>query len=493
MENYVTHAIDLKKLKANKDLVIDHILERGTLGKNATRKTATDFVEKLIEKKGSAKQAFASFIPKDAPKHYGAIEYQRILDLPKEVLRRDKEMIQEYITNAYKRFATGEQFGIQNQKLSKLFSKLSGDERAKFIEDTTLRALDLNPRDEQVEGVLGGIRGFQGLTKLGTAAISNITQSVNTASKYGVRRTAKNIAKQILDPDIANKFAIEAGAESGIESGKLMLESQGLLPKLLSNIGAPGFKQVEMANRSIAANTARDYADDLLRKVLKGDAMAGEELAKMGVDVGQAIQNGRITSNELSKIAQAGTKATQFTVSPLDLPQVFTGSVGKVVTQFKNFGYKQAEFVVNEVVKQAMKGNFKPLIRYKVIGIGAGEVSGDMKSFITGRRRPTNVQERKIENLANVGGAGIISDFYNSLKYGEEGVLKWLAGPTISEGATVLSGVGEVIQGRGAKTLYGQALRDIPIIGPGLKRYVYPNATEKKSKLPGLPGLLPRL
>lgn len=616
LENYVPHVIDPIAFKKNTDLVIEHLIDTNQM----TADQAISFVGFINSGDDVGRAFLKTFQLKNVPKTYGHLEFSRLVDLPVDVLKRDKNMLQEYVVNASRRLATVENFGLGNKELGDLLQEVAlVNPDAKKIEDIVQRTLGIAARDIPMEEALGALRSYQGVTKLGTAAISNLSQSVNTASVAGLQRTFANVVKEFSQGLKQRAFAVKSGALSGVESGKILEESQGPVGKILRVLGAPFFSQSEQMNRSIASNTGRDLANDLLKKFLGGDTEAGRKLADAGIDLGKYSRNTKplfwgggeyfpervgqkgisltssesaakefannfnvvtgsgkgkvtpftitpnakilatndipqeilenpgqdfgniikfaresgfdavdltgvnkikvwdkipeqeiriinpkviskartsLTTEDTYKAARNLVTRTQFTVSPLDLPYAFTSPGGKLATQFKNFTYKQAEFVLNELLKPAMAGDFKPIIRYKTVGTAVGELTGDMKSYISGRKRPTSVEERRIENLMNVGGAGILTDAINAAQYGTEGILTWLVGPTISEVAKTGAAVSTAARTGKTKDLGRIILRDIPIIGPRLTRTVLPTATQKSegtSPLFQLPSLKPSI
>lgn len=491
-KGYVPHSLDLGAIKKNPDVVIDHMVKTGQMAEDK----AKTFVKALVSDDPIDQAFIRTFQPKDAPKLYGALEYMRVLDFPPEVLRRGKDVVSDYIYQSSKRITTAEKFGASNQELTRLLTGVSSETpQAKKIQDIAYRTLGMETRDVPGEELFRAARTYQGATKLGTASVSNVSQSVNTAAVTGTLNTARNFLKEFISGAGQRKFAVKSGALSGFESGKITEEAMGTANRIIRSVGAPFFSKTEQMNRSIAANAGKDFAKQLFQKTLRGDMEAGRKLTEMGIDVQKASKRGRLLISDLNKAARNIVKRTQFTTSPLDLPYGFSTPAGKVLTQFKNFAYKQGEFVINELFGPAIeRGDFVPLVRYKLLGTAAGEITGDVKAYITGRRRPKTVQERKIENLMNVGGAGIIGDLINATKFGKEGILEWLAGPSVSEAAKLISGTGALARGEGGKEIFQTLLRDIPVAGPRLKRTIYPSGVEKKKGIPPLipQNLLPR-
>jgi hypothetical protein len=111
--------------------------------------------------------------------------------------------------------------------------------------------------------------------------------------------------------------------------------------------------------------------------------------------------------------------------------------VGKVLFQFKNFGYGQARFVYRSVVGEAKKGNYGRALRNVIILATlyplAGEGVQAVRNFLLGRERSDEGLKRYINNVFAVGSLGLIGDVFQTA-----GNPYWtwdfVGGPTASTG-----------------------------------------------------------
>jgi hypothetical protein len=187
------------------------------------------------------------------------------------------------------------------------------------------------------------------------------------------------------------------------------------------------------------------------------------------------VENG-LSDLDKKTIARLGTKITQFTVNPIDLPPAWNSQVGKLTTQFKSFAYKQGEFMTKEVLGPILKDkNISPLLRWILVGSLLGEGSSDLKALIQLKKRSDNPVQREGENLASVGGMGIIGDTVSSAASGKDRLLELLSGPTVGDLANVASSTVQAASGK-PSSLMKYLIGNVPVAGPSLRNILYPSA-----------------
>lgn len=461
-ENYAPQMIDLDKLGQNRDAAIKHFVDTKQF---SSFNDATAFVNDVLSG-ADIKEAYSRF-GKAIPKKMGNLEFSRVLDWVPGVLRNDKKVLSDYIQQAYTRISQVDQFGLNNEKGTNLLNALQTQGKDVKLAQTILdQNLGLIREDRAIQKAGNLARSVQAAMKLPLAAISNAAQSVNTASRYGIKRTLKTIYQYATGGKSAQEeYALRTGATLDATMQQILDQYKG--KSALDKIIAPGFGAVENFNRVISANVGRDYALNLVKKLTfnPSDAQAALELEKMirGVDIQVVIKEG-LSEMDLQKAGQAAVNLSQFKVRPIDLPVTWNSTLGKVMTQFKSFSYKQGEFVVNEILKPALKGNVAPLSRYLLLGIIVGEGTNDIKAKLTGRERPTDPLERAAENVSSVGGAGYVQSALEALQYGEKGIMEFVAGPTFSDAAKMAVNTFDAAKGN-PKPLAKQLIGDIPFVG----------------------------
>ena len=119
IQNYIPQMIDEAKLAANRDLTINHLL---TTGQFKTYEQASGFVSDIL-KGDTPINAYSKFV-KPLPKKMSNLEFSRVLDLPAEILRNDKQVLSDYIEQAYQRIHQTLQFGKNNEIGTNLLNQL---------------------------------------------------------------------------------------------------------------------------------------------------------------------------------------------------------------------------------------------------------------------------------------------------------------------------------------------------------------------------------
>lgn len=511
LKNYIPQRLDIEKLKNNPalqeklanfladtgqipDNVVDGVKQAGT---GLVR--AQEFVKQLTEGV-PVRSAFAELFPNNTlPKRLGNLEFERILNLPKEIdgeqiLVRNKQLVADYIARASKRIEQAKVFGPNNEMVNefqKELTKTGGLPYTKEAVDLVKRELGNDMQsiaDIMQQRQLSKIRVFESATKLSTAAISNLFQSINTATSYGIPATTRAIVGDLLHRPESSDFAMNAGIAVEASLRDLAREATGTEGRgIAGKIIAPGFKATEMFNRRVAANAGKIFAVENFNKLLSNadNAEARAALEKFGVDVERALKTGKLSEPDLINAARKAVATTQFTTRISDLPLEWTSSWGKVLTQFKNFSYFQGNFVNDQILKPAMDKNFAPALRYTILSILGGELAADIKAKVRGYERPEDLWKRVGDNFLNAsGGLGILSDEWKAIQRGETGIYRWLAGPALGDAVTLVNEMYQAIPkptGMNLKPLAQDLTYKIPLVGPYLRSKFFPKKSTKKS------------
>lgn len=439
-ENYAPQMVDLDKLKVNREAAINHFIETNQMKPD----NAVGFIDDVLNGT-DVKEAYNRF-GKPLPKKMGNLEFQRVLDWLPDVLRTDKKLLPDYIEQAYSRIAQVKHFGKNNEIGGNLLQNIQKQGYdTKLAQEILDQNLGLTRYDRTMQKASGIIRSVQAAMKLSTGAITNATQSVNTATVGGVRRTLGEIFKYANPAKRAemSDFALRTGATLNGTMQQIMDQWKGGKTPLEKLI-APFFGNVENFNRIIAANVGRS----------------------------KALAEGIVDEQALLKAGQEMVDKTQFQVRPIDLPTTWTTPMGKVATQFKSFGFRQANFVKKEILDKAVKGDIRPLARFLLAGTLVNEISNNLKSFINRKERPEDITTRIIEDIP---GIGFYQDFVESLAYGikassydknaiPNAIFDFVAGPTGGDARKALSNAGQALQGN-YKPLLKETVKSIPFVG----------------------------
>ena len=139
----------------------------------------------------------------------------------------------------------------------------------------------------------------------------------------------------------------------------------------------------------------------------------------------------------------------------------------QIITQFKTFAFNQTKLIKDAIVLEARRGNLKPIIAALALMPILGEGVADLRALVTGRIRTATGLERIAENMAAVGGLGIITDLWQSAQFGS--IASALGGPTVSDISKLTEGIVGAAQGKPGRL--GRAVtRQIPVIGPAVSR-----------------------
>jgi hypothetical protein len=183
----------------------------------------------------------------------------------------------------------------------------------------------------------------------------------------------------------------------------------------------------------------------------------GVALRELGIDPEAALHRGFLTDQELQTAGARLVEKTQFNSNPMDLPAFASSPAGKVVFQFKTFAYQQMKFVYHEFERDLSAGpngrNFaraaRNLVVLSTVYPMTGEVLADIRSLITGDRRPTGIFERYLSDLASAGAFGMAYDFINASLYGK--TAEFIGGPTAGDLTKYLESATQAVFG-GHKT-----------------------------------------
>lgn len=420
---------------------------------------------------------------------YGHFENSRTLDLPG--YDKSKNALGGYISGAYDRIANAEQFGPKGEVARQLIANAGGEGHdIAHLLDRYQIATGIKSYSPTTEKASSAIRGFNRFRSLGLSSLLNVTQSNNTAAVSGIWRTAGAAFKSFTPAQ--KQYVKDTGVIIDSVLNNLR-EGGGVGKSAIGKATAPLFGHVERFNRSVAAVAGKNYATKL---VSKGDEKSLNILReKLGVqgDIGK-----KLTPEQEIQASRKMVELTQFKVDPQDLPGWTNSPGGKLVAQFRTFGYKQTGFIYNQVLKEAAKGNVLPLTRFLAVGIPLGVAAGQARNTLRGQpgvgargnqqTAETDIFHKAIEGLANVGGFGLgptegkfLAQNATSPRFPEY-VAGTVGGPTagLAVGSTI-----DVSQAAGGNFngLERRGLKSLSSIGPALSNKLVPyNGLNKNEK-----------
>ncbi len=426
-------------------------------------------------------------------KRSGSMEHAREIDLPfyDPIPAR---VLPTWIAQNSIRLTQIQMLGQENQLVNHMVTRVAqtgGDA------ELTRKAVDVimnivNEGDTGAAKISRFLRMLQGF-KLGMASIPNAFQSLNTYLKSDLSSTAYGLGRY-LTPE-GRRFGTESGAalESVInESLRHAGGGDNVLGKFLR---ATGFSATERMNRIVAANAGAKYAtrlfEDLQRN--RNNTRAWDTLEQFGINPENALEDGVLTPDDILIFAKKFTDLTQFRSRPQDIPLFASSPAGKVFFQFKSYIYGQTRLLNDEIIgeiKAAVSGGgggarrswraLRALLILAILFPMAGEVISDIRAIMKGQKRKTKGLDRYLDDVAQVGTAGILGDLINASHY-QGGILKWAAGPSVSE---VADWSQRALNPPRKRVMFRAAFREVPGFGPLLVDRVFPLDKPKRRPTP---------
>lgn len=437
----------------------------------------------------------------------GNITKSRMADLPGYA--KTNTALDNYFQNAAKVNAYNKAFGARGANdINKVLAKVGNvDDAAKNDLD---RLFKIAMETERIQGtghkVANALTGFQGATKLGVSSIMNSTQPIQTATVAGVGRTAKNYAKSFRKSAEDADFIRRTGVTGDAQIAEQLYAQTGItnperviarLPRgkelKLGDATAPAFSAVERKNREVAALTGRDEARSLAKKAMNGDAKALDRLRNKYKITGNLKKDGSLTKAQELQAGRALSDISQFRTRAAYLPAWTSTPSGKVIAQFRRYPYKQAEFMYNEVLKEAAKGNILPLVRQATLGSTVGVGANQLSDLIRGNDFENKTPEGRALGIVNKITSGDLltstlpnlnpRESYSADSYATR-VGKTLGGPTVGDAINLIKAIGSAKDDKG-KNLAREGAKHVPVVGtPTMNRIPalsYNNDTKEKA------------
>lgn len=343
------------------------------LARGAQRQRALDHLVKTGQARNlaEAEKFLDEFIVANVERRAGNLENARMFDLP-DYERDPLVALQRYAASVAKRFSEAKYFGKKDEMIASMINKI-GQNGGDYNE--AQRIFDFMVNGAPKNDVVGAITKYNVATKLDLAFLINTTQSLNTMTKAGIWNTIRGAIKGFTKE--GRRIGTKAGV---IEDSHIYEQEAGKFDSIVKAVMIP-LRVVEAFSRRTAANTGVIRAKQLFERAKNGNEYAIRELQNLGIDPRKAT----LTENDLLSAANAMSNATQFRVEAIDIPPAWKTPLGRLLTQFKSFSFKQTKFVRDEILKEADRGNYAPLIRFIPLAIGASYGVQYLRNILTGR------------------------------------------------------------------------------------------------------------
>lgn len=451
MENYFPHEFDITEIKkaANREKYLERIADRYKVPKSEAEWIFNKWVRSRIEVK------------------YGHLEHARDFDIGG--WKRSRDVIPAHIERATRRITQAEIYGkdytIAQNYIEQILNAGGDYKAAQTLFDRVVGREDYNRQWAKIQR---NINSWHVATKLTLLAVLNPTQLNNAGLIAGWRSMGKQFVRQFHDYPAMKEFADRAG--SILESTLRMHQQEALS---LDGIGSKmmkltGVTAEERWLRTLSTNIIADYFGRDGKR-LQNPRVYAELQRKLNylnlgkdVDLVAAKARGGFSEKDLLNIGYEGARKTQFLGRPQDLPKLISNPHLKMFTQFKSFITQQTKLMNDAVLKELRHGNVKPALYVLSMFPLAGEVALDVKSLIQGRDRPDHLFWRALEDITAVGALGILGDLAKQTARDPQGLMKWLAGPTVSDASELGYGLGQAGQGK-LRPLQRFGAKQIPI------------------------------
>lgn len=375
--------------------------------------------------KAEAENFLRDFVGKNRERKAGNLEYERLFDIPGYEKDPEKALTM-YADSAARRISEATYFGNKDQVSSALINKIAeggGDYReAQKIFDNIYKGEDKNAFAQF-------LLGYNAFTKLSLGFFSNLTQSVNTATKAGLLNTVKGAAQALAQgvKAVKGKNYDDLAVLANTLDDHVVMQESGLSNKFIQG-AMYFFQKIESFNRRTATYAGANRATELA-SILKADpksAFAIRQLESLGIKA-EDVVNGKMTQEQLLKAANKMTRITQFKIDSLNLPTAWRTPLGKVLSQFKSFSFMQTKFIRDEIVKEARLGNFAPLARFIVLAPMASYATQSMRNAVNNNEK-SEPSFRKFDLYRKAVG-DLPSDFVTQMQYANEKKDKWYTTP----------------------------------------------------------------
>ena len=336
----------------------------------------------------------------------GNIERERTVELPKEIKDRILEwdtrlVLTKYVNDAAKRISQVEVWGKEQQVIETRLAELkklrenahvNKNYKAETILEQERRLLrqvvdsftnmievqpESNFKDPRVRKFWSDAVDFEVATKigLGYATVPNITQTlISTAVRAGYWNTFKGAYKLATDKNYKKLIG-----SSGISQLSVFQMVSGLEPSnsffgraahTMTKIS--GFQTMNKFNQYLAAAAGREYVKGLIKakdsKITARRNWAKENLRELGLPDNVK----KLTKRQDLESMYRFSRDAQLQRNVLNDPLAFNDPRIRPFILFKRFGYKQANWIREQVVRDVKNGNVLPILRLAVGGALGG-------------------------------------------------------------------------------------------------------------------------
>lgn len=326
-----------------------------------------------------------------SPNFFGSIDRSRESDTTK--FTYTKNAYEKYLNGVARKVAEAHYLGPNGEISNELLGRVAQEGG----DDVTARKALKNYLHDAGAGrgkTQSAVRGAFGVVRLGKAVISHAGQTSNVALVTRSSDLAKGLATRFTDE---NKQFIRDADVNNPDNLHGLVDQASSLHGVMSKVTAPGLTQMMQFNRGVSAIAGREYGNFLANRGTPKDI---DELRSLTVTgpIGKTL-----TYDQQLQVARGVTNKTMFTSSRADTPLNAETPTGKTMWQYRlAYAYKQTGLVYKQVIKEAAKGNLKPLLKFLTISAGIAGSTVAIKNAIAGK--PEDPKQIAIDSAAALGG-----------------------------------------------------------------------------------------
>ena len=371
----------------------------------------------------------------------GNIEKKRTYKLPQRFYERDiRKLLGIYSANVARRSSEVKQFGRKGEIYKSLIDQARVEDVPimRELHSHVLGSIGYNRRYNLNPGIkdfMQKVMEWETSTKiaLGTATAMNLSQfAISSALSAGYWRFAKGAYKYHTDKEFKRQVDASGGNLYKYVNEMMGISQQSDISK--KAVGKltqySGFNAINSLNNILASASARVLIDDLVaissgkRGIGLGrmgsKQWANSTLTKMGINPNQ-IKDGKLPNSSVINAMGKFAIKSQLQKDILSDPLILNRPTFKPFLQFKSFGLRQYNFIMDTLKHDLSHGNFMPMLRLAAGGFATGAIAIKakelMKQLASGEKAydPATFFEldaKEIaENIAAIGSFGFLGDF----------------------------------------------------------------------------------
>lgn len=359
---------------------------------------------------------------------------------------------------------------------------------------------------QAVKKVNNFVTRTQVFSKLGLFPISAYNNQLLTAMKGNISQTVKAFGEATFGSKELQDLAKEYGT---VSVGRVPLDILSEANTQPVRFTGSLVNWAENMQRTIATGAGRGTSRILFDNAKKGNQRSARRLSDLLLeDVTEVLKQNELTPEQLKFATQRFVEITQQLGSNRKIPPLWANEpLIQIPLIFKKFAFQGTKAIKDTIMENPVRNIPMLLVGSQLLG----ELTGDLKAIVTGAVRggvdvDTDVLtaiahqlghrhkyagkilhldadesdfnwlvNRLTANLMQSWALGIPGDALQAAIGGKDAIKTFMLGPAIEQAASV---TGAAVTGN-ATQLGREALRTVPVIGPGLQQGLLPTKNQE--------------